>query len=562
MALVCVPSHGATEQPTIELGFAARDRLGAIKESWAEWLSAYGRGDVDGARVAVDQLLTRAGEVGATRLPDLARAAGVAAVEAARNDSPEGVTAALEAAERLDPGRPEAARARLVVARESGSWFEVVYSWFEIRLAALRLPLDRLLWWNDFLTWALLLLLVVGGLFSCVVVGLRAWRAPLDLARMLHRVTPVAVAYPATLVLLFWPVALPGGPLWLLAWWSALAWTYASRGERVLLIVAWLAVGAAPILVSAQSERLSMALTPPARALESLETGRLTGSLFSDLEVLRSLIPESLATQHLLADVHRRLGQWQLAGQLYRTLLEREPDNVAATIDLGSYRFQFGDIEGSRRELERALAIDPGNAAAYFNLSQVHSAAYDFGPAEAALLEARALDPERVSEWVRGARESRLVSLDGGLGRIEEIRLELADAWRDSGLVRAWPDLLVRALSIPWALGMIALAAGFHLIRGRTPSPRLPNPPPWWEEWGQPLVEAFVPGHRSLASGRAVHAFAALVLPSFLLTLPVIDSLVFHLPSAAGLSLPGWIVVVAALALYLGLRVRRRMGTG
>lgn len=556
LLLGAAPVHAATEQPTIDLDPATRASLGAIRASWSSWLSACDRGDVEGAHALVDRLLVQAQEVGASRLPDLSRAATVTAIEAARLGELERADVAIESAERLDPGRPEVARARARLERERGAWLAALVAWGESGIATLRLPLERLLWWNDLLIWGLLLLLVAGGLFACIVVGLRAWRVPLEIARILRRIAPAPVAYPATLVLMVWPVVLPAGPLWLLAYWSALSWAYATVGERILLVAVWLLAGAAPVLVSAQSERLAMTLTPPARALESLETGRLTGTLFSDLEVLRSLLPDSVATVHLLADVHRRLGQWQRAGQLYRSLLAEEPRNEAAIIDLAAYRFQFGDIEGARLELERALVVNPGSAAAYYNLSQVHSAAYEFGPAEAALLEARARDPERVSEWVRRARETRLVSLDGGLARTEEVRRDLTAAWGESGLVRSWSDLLLRALSIPWALATIALAVGFHLVRGRgAPAPVLQTPA-WWSAGFSRALEVLVPGLRNVAEGRAGRGFLALLLPVALVTLPVVGALTFRLPAAGVSLLPAWIPVLLALASYYAWRAR------
>ena len=104
---------------------------------------------------------------------------------------------------------------------------------------------------------------------------------------------------------------------------------------------------------------MAVALSPPAQAMESLQEHRLYGSLFSDLGVLRSVLPESVAVKHLLADVHRSLNQWELARSLYRQVLEAEPNNTSALLDLGDYSFLKGDFSSAIQSFQKAAAADP-----------------------------------------------------------------------------------------------------------------------------------------------------------------------------------------------------------
>ena len=69
--------------------------------------------------------------------------------------------------------------------------------------------------------------------------------------------------------------------------------------------------------------------------------------------MLRAVLPESVAVKHLLADVHRSLNQWELARALYRQVLEAEPNNATALLDLGDYSFIKGDFSSAIQSFQK-----------------------------------------------------------------------------------------------------------------------------------------------------------------------------------------------------------------
>ena len=164
------------------------------------------------------------------------------------------------------------------------------------------LPLERFLWGQSLLLWALSVLLLTGGLFTAVQMATKGGALYRDITNMIARRLPGSAGLVAAAALLLWPLALvPYGPLWLLLYWSVLLWGYASTSERVVLVSLWLVLGFAPLLVAAQRRQLSLELSPPVLAMENLSERRLYGSLFTDVGVLRSLLPESTAVRQLLA---------------------------------------------------------------------------------------------------------------------------------------------------------------------------------------------------------------------------------------------------------------------
>ena len=118
-----------------------------------------------------------------------------------------------------------------------------------------------------------------------------------DLADLFGRKLPRSVALAFAGVVLLWPLALPYGAIWLPLYWSALLWGYASASERVVMVAVWLLLGAAPQLVELQRQRVAVALSPPALAMESLQEHRLYGSLFADLGLVAAGMSKPMPTE-------------------------------------------------------------------------------------------------------------------------------------------------------------------------------------------------------------------------------------------------------------------------
>ena len=93
-------------------------------------------------------------------------------------------------------------------------------------------------------------------------------------------------------------------------------------------------------------------------------------------------MPESTAVVHILADLHTRLGEWDSARALYEALIEKEPKNGSALLDLGVCHLHQGDQAQAMMHFQRAADTLEAGAAARFNMSQVLSELYRFREAE------------------------------------------------------------------------------------------------------------------------------------------------------------------------------------
>jgi tetratricopeptide (TPR) repeat protein len=548
-AALAAETTSSAQATGVEMTEPVRRTLKQLEEQWLQWIV---KTDRQSSESGVNDLLATARQLGITRLPDLASGAIARSLQAADKGDFRRARWALIAADKLDPGRSDTAFADAALARKEGQYGRVVTSTVRGYTRLFGLPLERYLWLQSLLIWGLTLLLLAGVLFIAVQMGAKGGELYQGMTGLFGRWMPRPAAVVVTALVLLWPLALPSGLLWLALFWSLLLWAYSSGSERLVLVGLWLLVGAAPLVVTEQRRQVAVTLSPPVQAMESLEQHRLYGGLFTDLGALRALLPESSAVKHLLADVHRSLNQWDVARSLYRQVLEKEPENTSALMNLGAYFFLKGDFGSAIQHFQKVATVDPQSSAAQFNLSQAYSESYLFNESKRALDQARAIDDDRVDVWMRNLSQQRVVTLNGGMTRIPEIRQELLDAWRSQegkderlALFRRGLPLLVSAL-------LILVAVALHFAR-RTERPEPARERRTLGRWGRALL----PGFRSAEEGEGAKSYGALLLPLGLLMLPFFQGVGYRIPWGYD---PGnvtsWIVAIVGLVLWFGARLR------
>ncbi|MFP3942175.1 MAG: tetratricopeptide repeat protein [Thermoanaerobaculia bacterium] len=537
-----------------ELTPPVQEALLDLQDGWLRWSGALYGGDPERARAVLEEVRLTAGRLGMDRLPDLSAGALAQAVESAREGEGERAALALQAADLLDPGRPETAFAAADVARLSG---DHAAAFAEQARGYLRLPWMGLEWTlalHDLLLWALASLLLAAGLFVALLMALRGR----DLLRHLsgffaRRVGSVPAPLNAVLVAiaLLWPLVLPAGLLWLTLYWSMLLWRYCGASARVVLALSWVLLAVAPVVIGLARERVDLSLSPPVRAMHAVEEDRLYGGLFTDLAVLPGALPGAPAVQHFLADFHVRLGQWEQARRLYEVVLEEEPENVAVLVNLGAYYFNRGDYGNAVALFQQATALGSArrlqNAAAHYDLSLAYAESYLFDEQREALLEARRIDDARVSRWLRRPEHRRIVTIEGGIARIPEIERALRREW--SPPAEASPALQILRTARPAIVVLLVatLAAVASALLGGAPGGA--------PEAGR-LAAFLVPGLPSAASGRYGRAFLALLIVAALAlgALAAAGGLGYSLPwrydpgSAFPLALVGLVLAVLGTA--------------
>lgn len=511
------PAH----QTGLELTVSTQRSLRQIGETSIQWHRAFLQKDEEAAARELETAQEIVRSLRMSSLPDLSLAALVRAVEAAEAGDPERARWALAAAEELDPGQPEAAFAQAAVHRAEGSFLKALIASGRGYLRLLDAPSHRDLWQHNLVLWGLLALMATAAVYLVLSIALKGSVVTLDLTELLARGLPKPVALILSLLLLAAPLFLPFGLLWFLLLWSVLLWGYGSAQERVVLIFIWLMAGSVPLVVQHQLERIQVESSPALRVVHSLERGRLYGRLFTDLGVLETVLPNSTAVLHLKADLHVRLGQWELARSAYGELLDDEPANAAAYNNLGYYFFINEDMGGALRSFESATVADSTNPTTFYNLSQALSALLHLDAARDALEKAQRLEPDLVSSWMQEERATEARLMEGSLQRIPEIREEIRQALAPEEEAASAQLLLVRrGFSLLIGVGVVLIAGALHLARRgfgySQPSGGL------MREGGalDPLLCILVPGLQSSRRGQGILAFLAILPLAALLLVP------------------------------------------
>jgi tetratricopeptide (TPR) repeat protein len=534
-------------QPAANGGFelqpATRQTLARIQDQWLQWVGAFYQNDQGRADTTTKELVAAAEQLGMSRLPDLCAGVLARAVSSAREGNSERAHWALEHAERLDPGRPETEFARAAVARTQGSYFQALRFSAAGFLRAARHDVLARLAVARLQLWLAGMLVLAMGLFLVLQLGGNGQRLWVDIAGFLRRRLPLWSVIPLTLLALFWPLALPSGVLCLALYLSVLLWGYGSTSERIVFGVGWLLLGLVPLGVAAVERKALVDLQPQMRALDNVAGGRLSGDLFTDLDALRSVLPESVAVEQFLAEVHRRLGQWEEARLGYLRVIAAEPENSAAYLGLGVHYFRKADFGKAIEHFKSAAASDPSSAEAPYNLSLAYSEKYLFEESRAALGKARRLGEPKVAAWISQQSPEKVVMADGGVARIQEIR-ELLYAPRTGGAVPRRLQMR-RLLPLPLAFGAALLAITLHLVRRRRDGyadSRFggAGAPDW--------LKVAVPGLSSAEDGRGFGAVAGACLAAAILTLPLVERLTFVVPWRFD---PGHLLLVVTLFLLV-----------
>lgn len=209
-----------------------------------------------------------------------------------------------------------------------------------------------------------------------------------------HHLFPKAAARwqtaPLALLLLFLPAVFRLGVVPVLATLFAAVVLYLDVKERIVGAALLALLGISPLLAQGMTELASFGGTPAERVYR-VERGGLDAAGAAD--GLRERVGTGEATfaeLYALARYDLQRGRLNRASDLMKKAALLRPNDARLTVLLGNARFGVGDLDGAAAHYRRARELDPGLAAASWNLSRVH-----YRNAAAAHDAARAVELER-----------------------------------------------------------------------------------------------------------------------------------------------------------------------
>lgn len=248
------------------------------------------------------------------------------------------------------------------------------------------------------------------------------------LARRIHGGAVSVLAF----ALLFLPIFLWLGPMWLVFYWFAIFFSYANGRERVFIVVLGLLLAAAPLAVDMAAVWAGGVDSPVMQAaISSVEQSYQPESL-RRMQELATIVPDNAIVQVLLGNMFMFEGNDQQAGDHYRRAIQIS-DSAGAHVNLGNLHFLQNDYGAASTEYAAALKRDANIAIAYYNDSVANGAMSRFEEQGQALEHAKKIDKDAIELLTQNPPEQKVAVYHPRLREAWEVQRTIAT----SGVARS-----------------------------------------------------------------------------------------------------------------------------
>src|SRR5258708_3088916 len=370
---------------------AVRAERAAPRDLWPQAAAAAESGDITGAIKKTNDLTDAGRNLGIHTFPVYAEAAAGLARQAGKEQNKAKADWAVKAADQLDPTSSFVAFNNPDRGGQGHKYGEGVPGAGKGYARVFATYRSRLLSRCDTLI-VLIVALAITAVIFAVVLFIRYGRSMThDFREILGQqfrggaVTVLAVA------MLFLPVFLWLGPVWLLFYWFVIFFSYATFIERALIIGIVALLAPARILLDLASHWTAGVDSPVVvAAIASEEQAYYPGALHRMHELV-GVAPENATLQLLLGNLELQEANEGQAGAAYRRSLELN-ETAGAHVNLGNLHFIENDFPAAITEYGRAEQLDPRLAIAFYNHSVASGELYKFEDQAAQLDQARRLD--------------------------------------------------------------------------------------------------------------------------------------------------------------------------
>ncbi len=272
------------------------------------------------------------------------------------------------------------------------------------------------------------------------------------LGRMIHGGSVSVLAF----ALLFLPIFLWLGPMWLVFYWFAIFFGYANARERIFVVVLGLLLAALPLGVDLASSFAGSVDGPVVQAAISSSEQAYQPEALRRLQELATIVPDNATLHILLGNMYAYEGNDQQAGDHYRRAIQIN-DSAGAHVNLGNLHFAQNDFSAASTEYAAAQRRDGNMAIAFYNDSVANGAMSRFEEQGQKLEYAKKLDKDAIESLTQNPPEQKIAMFHP----------KLSDAWKvqhsiaQSGVARpqfgnyAYFDPKVSAIN-PITIGALA----------------------------------------------------------------------------------------------------------
>ena len=195
--------------------------------------------------------------------------------------------------------------------------------------------------------------------------------------------------------LLFLPIFLWLGPVWLVFYWFIIFFGYAKTGERILIVVMALLIAAAPLALDLTSHWIAGVDSPVVMSAIAGEERSYQPDALRRMQELVNIVPDDAVLHLLIGNLYLHDGDEQQASQHYQRSVELH-DSAGAHVNLGNLHFFNNDFATAVTEYNKAETLDPRLAIAFYDDSIALGELYKFDQQAQRLDQAKKIDPNHI----------------------------------------------------------------------------------------------------------------------------------------------------------------------
>jgi len=395
------------------------------REIWPQATAATAAGDIEGAIKRTNELLDTGRSYGIKNFPPYAVSAAAMSRQADKQGQKAVTEWARKTADQLDPTSPAVAFLDSDHDADHREWPKAI----PISISGFGRVFERyrtsLLSRSDLLIVAIAAIGIAAAVFS-LLLFIRYFRSMGHdfreiLGRRIHGGSVSVLAF----ALLFLPIFIWLGPMWLVFYWFVIFFGYADRVERAGIIVMCLLLALLPLLLDATSVHVAGVDSPLLMAAIASADQSYQPEALRRLEELASIVPDNPVIHLLLGNLYLQEGTEQQAEVHYRRSMQLK-DSAGAHVNVGNLHFLDNDFAAANTEYDHAQKLDQHLAIAFYNASVASGEMYRFDQQGQKLEMAKRIDRSYIERLAQSPPPQKIVIFRPDISAAWEVQSMIA----------------------------------------------------------------------------------------------------------------------------------------
>lgn len=363
----------------------------APREIWPQAVSSADAGNLSAAAKKTNQLTETGKSYGIRTYPLYAASAAALARQATKQGNKAVADWASKAADLLDPTSSAVAFIRADGAAELRNWgaaLPVLARGFADIFLNYR---SRFLARSDLVIALLLAIALTTAIFAVALFVRYARAMSHDFREMLgERMRGGSVSVLA-FALLFLPIFLWLGPVWLVFYWFIIFFGYAKPAERIMIALLALMLAGTPPLLDLTTHWIVGIDSPVVMSAIASDEQSYQPDALRRMQELVNIVPDDPMLHLLIGNLCLQDGDEQQASLHYQRSADLN-DSAGAHVNLGDLHFFNNDFATSVTEYNKAEVLDPHLAIAFYDDSIALGELYKFDEQAQKLDQAKRID--------------------------------------------------------------------------------------------------------------------------------------------------------------------------